>query len=66
MRFAFFARWAIVALLALGMAGAVWRITRTEPAPAVTVTVSQGEVELRVSGPGTVHSRAAGTGATRT
>ncbi len=49
------ARWVIVALLALGAAAAVWRLTRTEPAPPVSV--SQGEVEVVVSGPGTVQAR---------
>ena len=48
-------RWAIVALLALGMALAAWRFTR--PEPTAPLLVSQGEVELVVSGPGTVQAR---------
>ena len=48
-------RWGIVALLALGLAAAVWRILRGEPQPAATV--SQGEVRVLVSGPGTVQAR---------
>lgn len=48
-------RWALVALLALGVATAVWWWTRPEPAPPVTV--SQGELEILVSGPGTVQAR---------
>jgi RND family efflux transporter MFP subunit len=48
-------RWAIVALLALGAAAALWNLTRPEAAPPINV--SQGEVEVRVSGPGTVQAR---------
>lgn len=55
MSFMRFARWALVALLALAVATAVWWFMRPDPAPPVTV--SQGEVELRVSGPGTVQAR---------
>lgn len=55
MSYARLVRWAVVALLALGLAAAAWRLTRTEPEPPVTV--SQGEVELVVSGPGTVQAR---------
>lgn len=52
------ARWALVALvalLALAAGIALWRLTRTAPAPPLTV--SQGEVEVRVAGPGTVQAR---------
>jgi RND family efflux transporter MFP subunit len=49
------ARWALVALLALAAALVLWRLTRPEAAPPVGI--SQGEVELRVSGPGTVQAR---------
>jgi RND family efflux transporter MFP subunit len=48
-------RWAIVALLALAAAAVLWRLTR--PEAVAPLTVSQGEVELRVSGPGTVQAR---------
>src|SRR5688572_27903219 len=48
-------RWGIVALLALALAAAVWRLTRSDPQPPVTV--SQGEVKILVSGPGTVQAR---------
>jgi HlyD family secretion protein len=48
-------RWGIVALLVLGLAAALWGLTRSDPQPPVTV--SQGEVEILVSGPGTVQAR---------
>ena len=48
-------RWVIVALLALGAAAALWGLTR--PEAAAPLNVSQGEVEVRVSGPGTVQAR---------
>jgi RND family efflux transporter MFP subunit len=50
-----FARWALVALLAMSIAAATWRLTR--PEAVEPLTVSQGEVELLVSGPGTVQAR---------
>ena len=49
-------RWIIVALLALGIAAAVWRLTRPDPAPE-PAPVSQAEVALIVAGPGTVQAR---------
>jgi RND family efflux transporter MFP subunit len=48
-------RWAIVALLALAAAAALWGLTR--PEAAAPLDVSQGEVEVRVSGPGTIQAR---------
>lgn len=48
-------RWIIVALLALAAAATLWRMTRS--APEAPLSVSQGEVELRVIGPGTVQAR---------
>lgn len=49
------ARWIVVALLALAAAVVAWQFTRTEAAPPVDV--SQGEVEIFVTGPGTVQAR---------
>jgi RND family efflux transporter MFP subunit len=49
-------RWIIVALLALLVAGLAWRLMRPDPAPPA-LTVSQGEVEQVISGPGTVQAR---------
>jgi RND family efflux transporter MFP subunit len=48
-------RWLVIALLALGVAAAAWRLLRSEPAP--TVPVSNAEVPVLISGPGTVQAR---------
>lgn len=50
------ARWVLVALLALALAVVVWRLTRSDPAPAVTV--SQGEIEPLAGKPDAVASLA--------
>ena len=49
------ARWGLVALLALALAVVLWRLTRSDPQPSVTV--SRGEVKILVTGPGTVQAR---------
>ena len=55
MRYMRLARWMAVALIALGAAALLWRLTR--PDPPAPLPVSIGEVELRVAGPGTVQAR---------
>jgi HlyD family secretion protein len=48
-------RWVIIAALALAAGAALWRFTRSQSAPPTTVSL--GEVEVRVAGPGTVQAR---------
>ncbi len=55
MKFASLARWFVVALLVLAAGAGIWRYMRPEAAPPLLVT--QGEVEVLVSGPGTVQAR---------
>lgn len=50
------ARWILVAIVAIAAGAGVWRFL-LRPAAQPPVTVSQGEVKMLVSGPGTVQAR---------